>query len=79
MLSLRRMRNALRKAIEVAGGQSALAKAIGVTQPHIWNWLNRDGHVPVEYVFAIEKVTGVPCWDLRPDIWPPERFAKEAA
>jgi DNA-binding transcriptional regulator YdaS (Cro superfamily) len=62
---------ALQKAIEAAGGQTALAKSIGVVQQLVWNWLNRsEGRVPAEHCIAIERATGgaVRCEDLRPDI-----------
>lgn len=63
---------ALEKAIKKAGGQSALARAIGVTQSHIWAWLNRNKRVPAAHVLKIEKAFGVSRHDLRPDIYPRE-------
>lgn len=67
------MENALAKAVEVAGGQSALAAKLGVKQGHIWYWLNKHPNgVPAEYVLPIERETGVSRHDLRPDIYPPE-------
>lgn len=67
-------KNALRRAISIVGGQTALSKKIGkVKQPHIYNWLNRDKCVPAEFVLAIEAATNgqVTRHDLRPDIYPP--------
>ena len=63
--------DALKAAIEKAGGQTALAKAIGKTQGHISKWLER-GHVPPECVIPIEKATGIPRHELRPDLYPQE-------
>lgn len=62
----------LEKAIELAGGQSELARIINVSQPRIWNWLHRDKKVPAEYVNAIVNATGerVTRHQLRPDIFP---------
>lgn len=60
----------LKEAITIAGGQSALARAIGVQQCHVWNWLNRNKKVPAQHVLNIEKATGVSRHDLRPDIYP---------
>lgn len=60
----------LEKAIEVAGGQAALAKICKTSQPRIWNWLHRDKKIPAEYVLTIEKLTGVSRHELRPDIYP---------
>jgi DNA-binding transcriptional regulator YdaS (Cro superfamily) len=67
----------LKRAIQLLGGQSALARACGgkIRQQHIWNWLHRDGKVPAEHVLAIEQATGgrVNRHQLRPDIYPLER------
>lgn len=69
------MPSPLHRAVEAAGSQTELARRIGVTQMHVWNWLNRSkGKVPGEYVIAIEKATGVPRHELRPDIYPIEDF-----
>lgn len=65
--------SALSKAVEIVGGQKALAEAIGVRQGHVWNWLNRNkGPVPpAEFCSAIEAATNgkVSCRDLRPDVF----------
>ena len=79
MFIMRRMKKSLNKAIVAAGGITALARALDVSTQRVWNWLNRDGKAPAEYAVEIERITGVPCWEIRPDIFPPERFAKEAA
>jgi DNA-binding transcriptional regulator YdaS (Cro superfamily) len=65
---------ALKKAINIKGGQVALSKAIGTTQGHVWNWLNRDRQIPAEYVIPIEKAVNgaVTRHELRPDIYPKE-------
>ena len=60
----------LKEAIRIAGGQTALARLIGVQQGHIWNWLNRNKKVPASMVLKIEKAVGVSKHDLRPDIYP---------
>lgn len=63
--------DALQTAVDKAGGQAALASAIGVKQQHVWNWLNRpQAKVPAEYCPAIERATKgvVRCEDLRPDV-----------
>lgn len=67
---------ALRKAVELAGGQSAFARALGgrVRQGHVWYWLNAEGaQLPAEYCAAAERAPGVDGRvtrrDLRPDIF----------
>ena len=61
----------IQKAIDIAGGQTALAKLVGVQQPHVWNWLNRDARLPLERALAIERATmgKVSVAKLRPDLY----------
>lgn len=62
----------LKKAIELAGGQTKLAAICKTSQGRIWNWLNRDLRVPAEFVLPIERATGVSRHELRPDLYPVE-------
>lgn len=66
------MGSALEKAIEVVGGQTQLARLLGVKQANVWHWLNKADRVPGEYVLAIETATGgqVTRHSLRPDLYP---------
>jgi DNA-binding transcriptional regulator YdaS (Cro superfamily) len=59
---------ALKEAIQKAGGQTSLARAIGSTQGHVSQWIRR-GKVPADKVLKIERATGVPRERLRPDIF----------
>lgn len=63
----------LNKAVELLGGQVGLAKAVGVSQAHVWKWLNTtiDG-VPDKKVIPISHATNwqVTPHELRPDIYP---------
>lgn len=61
----------LQKAIDLAGSQTALARAIGKKQQHVEYWLRVD-KVPGEYVLSIERATGVSRHELRPDLYPHE-------
>jgi DNA-binding transcriptional regulator YdaS (Cro superfamily) len=54
------------RAAEKAGGISALARSLGVSRQAVFQW-NR---VPAERVLAVETYTGVPRYELRPDIYP---------
>ena len=58
----------LQKAIRIAGGQSALGRAIGKTQSTVHSWLARSGRVPAEHVFAVANATGMAVAELRPDL-----------
>ncbi len=55
----------LELALGVAGGVSALARIIGVSQPAISGWKR----VPPDRVLAIEAATGIPRTTLRPDLY----------
>ncbi len=70
---------ALRRAVEVAGGQSALARMIGRSQQAISDRLGGDLSLWAEDVLKVERETAVPRWQLRPDIYPPEEYAGTAA
>lgn len=62
--------DALKRAIDLAGGQKPLADSIGTTQSQVWYWLTRAKKgVPAEFAMAIERATGVPRSELRPDIF----------
>ncbi|MBT8085995.1 MAG: helix-turn-helix domain-containing protein [Woeseia sp.] len=61
--------DALKEAIERAGGQAALAEKLGVKQQNVNNWVRRGNGVPDRYVLAVERVTGIPCHQLCPE-WP---------
>lgn len=63
----------LEESIEICGGQTALARAIGVRQGNIWSWINRFGNkVPPESVLSVSAATEwrVTPHELRPDIYP---------
>lgn len=66
---------ALQRAIDlVPGGQSGLARCIGVKQGHVWYWLNRrSGQAPADVCRLIEAATGgrVTRYELRPDVFGP--------
>jgi len=63
---------ALQKAIDIAGGQADLSKKIGLkrTASNVGVMVSRDKKASAKYVAKISEVTGVPCHELRPDIFP---------
>lgn len=71
---------ALEKAIKRAGGQEALALALGVPQSTISYWLrgSKKG-VAAEKAIDIERVTFVQRHELRPDLFPPPSSSGTAA
>jgi DNA-binding transcriptional regulator YdaS (Cro superfamily) len=62
---------ALAKAIQEVGGPKALSRHIGVTHQAISQWLR----VPADRVLQVERATGVPRHELRPDLYPPTEVA----
>lgn len=69
--------NPLEKAINLANGQSELARKCGISQQKISYWLRKAKRVPAEHVISIERATGgrVTRHELRPDIYPQEEHA----
>lgn len=63
-------RAAIARAIEAVGGQTALAKILGITTQAISQWKR----VPPAHVLAIETATGgrVTRHEMRPDVFGPE-------
>lgn len=73
----------IRKACEIAGGISALARKIGVKPPTVHQWVTGDRPVPAKRAPQIEKATGgaVLRESLCPDVFgsPTRRRAEKAA
>lgn len=63
-----RYRKALDRALKAAGGPTALAKGLEISVQAIGQW----EMVPPLRVIAVEKLTGVPRSELRPDLYPLE-------
>lgn len=55
----------LEQAIRAAGGVASLARAIGIAQPSVSAW----SRVPAERVLAVEALTRVQRFVLRPDLY----------
>ena len=68
-------KSAIEKAIDIAGGVNALAKAVGVKQPSVSRW-KKVGVVGVDYVLDVSDLTGIPAYELRPD--KPKLFPRPA-
>jgi DNA-binding transcriptional regulator YdaS (Cro superfamily) len=67
-LSFIDMEKGLKRALDVMGGFTPLAKALGISPQAVWQW----NTVPPHHVIAIERLTGVPREELRPDLYPPK-------
>lgn len=68
----------LERAVAIVGSQSALGKLLGVGQPAVSKWIAKGGCLPAEHVLLVERETGVPKEELRPDIYPPTLAAAAA-
>lgn len=55
-------------AVRAAGGVGVLARALGISQPAVSSWRR----IPADRVLAIEALTQVPRYRLRPDLYPGE-------
>lgn len=60
------MNHALKLAILKAGGSQGLANKLGITRQAVDQW----DKVPPLRVLDVERVSGVPRHELRPDIYP---------
>jgi transcriptional regulator with XRE-family HTH domain len=64
---LRRYRHALELSLE------ALASSFNVNKSTVLRW--EEGRIPAERVLDVERITGIPRHELRPDLYRPERVA----
>lgn len=55
----------LRRAAKRAGGFPKLADALGITRHALYQW----DEIPANRVIAVEKASGVPRQQLRPDLY----------
>jgi DNA-binding transcriptional regulator YdaS (Cro superfamily) len=61
----------IEKAVEAAGGQKALAEAIGVSASFVNQWVKGVRPVPAPHCRSIVRAANgaVSCFDLRPDVF----------
>lgn len=67
--------NPLEKAIDRAGGVTALARKLEISHAAISQWKQ----VPSGRVLAVEDATGVSRYELRPDVFGPKPRGKRNA
>lgn len=64
------MRDALEKAVKKEGSRGRVAKKLGISRQATIFW-EKLGYVPARHVLALEKMSGVSRYTLRPDIYGP--------
>jgi DNA-binding transcriptional regulator YdaS (Cro superfamily) len=62
---------ALRRAIALKKNQEAFGALFGKSQQLVSYWISSGQGLPSEFVLSAEAATGIPRWELRPDIYPP--------
>lgn len=70
--------NSLNLAIQKAGGMKNLAALLGIRYQAIQAW-RALGRPPAERCLAIERLTGVSRYELRPDIYGPAPQSRRRA
>ena len=49
---------AIERAVKASKSQTSLAKKVGVSQSHVWNWINRNKCVPAKFIRSVSLATG---------------------
>ena len=52
--------------------KSKIAEHFGISRQSVYGWFKSE--VPPTRVIELEKVTGIPRYELRPDLYPPEEY-----
>lgn len=66
---MKRKETALQRAIRLAGGYAAVAQLLRMeSRQAVYMWTRR--RLPAEHCINLERVSGVPRHELRPDIFP---------
>lgn len=53
--------------IQAGGGVEALIARLGVSRRTLFNW--KAIRIPADRVPDVERITGIPRHELRPDLW----------
>lgn len=64
-MSSMKLSTGLQQAIKVVGTRAELARRLGITPQALSNWQR----VPTARIIDVERVTGVPREQLRPDLY----------
>lgn len=67
-----RLETSAAAAVRAAGGQTSLARSLGIAQSTVATWLRRGNELPAKFVIPVEQAFGISRHDLRPDLYPRE-------
>lgn len=59
----------LQKALGKIGGATALANSLGIHRQAVHQWSRPGRQIPAHHIVEIERLTGVPREELRPDLY----------
>jgi DNA-binding transcriptional regulator YdaS (Cro superfamily) len=57
------------RAIDLAGGPRHIAEELGISTAALSGWLHARGRIPIERVSDMERLSGIPREQLRPDVY----------
>jgi len=60
--------NAIQRAVDALGGQTATARRLGVSQSLVWQWVEHKRPVAPKHCSVLEAETGIRCEHLRDDV-----------
>jgi DNA-binding transcriptional regulator YdaS (Cro superfamily) len=65
----------IKRVVEKAGGVTPLARHLGIRMESIYSWTQ----IPAKRVVEVERITGIPREELRPDVFAPAAAEGERA
>lgn len=69
------MQNQIMIAIKKAGGASKVAKRAKIARTSVYKWAYL--RVPADRVLLLSEMSGIPCYLIRPDIYPNHEQQKD--
>ena len=47
----------IKKVVEIIGSQTKTAENFGLSQGHVWKWINVNGQAPAKYIRKLSALT----------------------
>jgi DNA-binding transcriptional regulator YdaS (Cro superfamily) len=64
---------------KAGGTQEKLADGLGCSQTAVWKMLQSARRMSLPYVLQAERLYGIPCYILRPDIYPRQTMTDQGS